>query len=63
MKLPLYAEAGVPEVWIVDVGQRQIEVNRQPGGDSYQSVELFAREDTITATQLSLRVKVSELIG
>ena len=62
-KLPLYAEAGIAEVWIVDVNKRQLEVYRQPDGDRYQSVETLKREDSVSATQLPLNVRVKELIG
>jgi Uma2 family endonuclease len=35
VKLPLYAEHGVPEVWIVDLEQREIEVWRDPADGRY----------------------------
>jgi len=38
IKLPLYARHGIPEVWIVDIGGRQIEVHRQPAGEIYAEV-------------------------
>ena len=62
-KLPLYATAGIPEVWIVDVNKQQLEVYRQPNEERYQFMETLTRDDMIAATQLSLNVKVRELIG
>lgn len=62
-KLPLCAEAGTTEVWIIDVNKRQLEVYRQPDGGRYQSVETLEREDSVSATQLPLNVRVKELIG
>ena len=62
-KLPLYATAGIPEVWIIDANKKQPEVNRQPSEDRYQLVTTLTREDHISATQLSLKVLVKELIG
>jgi Uma2 family endonuclease len=38
VKLPLYARHGIPEVWIVDVEHRSIEVHREPAGDGYATV-------------------------
>lgn len=35
-KLPLYAQYGVPEVWLIDLNARVAEVYRQPEGKSYQ---------------------------
>jgi Uma2 family endonuclease len=37
IKLPLYARFGVPEVWIVDLSGRAIEVYREPAEDRYAS--------------------------
>ena len=39
-KAPLYARAGVSDLWIVDVESRQVEVHRQPVGDRYARIEL-----------------------
>ena len=63
IKLPLYASAGIAEVWIIDVGQQQLEVYRQPHEGRYQSLDTLTRQDTVQATQLPLQVIVSELIG
>jgi Uma2 family endonuclease len=34
-KLPLYARAGIPETWLVDLTGRALWVYRQPGADGY----------------------------
>lgn len=36
-KLPLYARSGVPEVWIVNVPHRQVEIYRSPTFRGYDS--------------------------
>lgn len=41
VKLPLYAAAGIPEVWIVDLPRRRVEVYREPRGDTYQSAAVY----------------------
>ncbi len=41
IKLPVYATAGVPVYWIVDVNQRRVEVYRRPDGGKYAEVTLF----------------------
>jgi len=38
VKLPHYAAAGVPEVWIVDFVGEAVEVYRMPSPDSYRDV-------------------------
>jgi Uma2 family endonuclease len=40
VKVPLYARAGVPELWIVHVEARRIEVLREPKGDRFQARDL-----------------------
>ncbi|WP_298629065.1 Uma2 family endonuclease [uncultured Thermus sp.] len=36
VKTPLYAQAGVPEVWVVDLAHRRVHVFRDPRGGGYQ---------------------------
>jgi Uma2 family endonuclease len=35
IKVPQYARAGIPEVWVVDLPQQVVEVYRQPCGHQY----------------------------
>ncbi len=45
VKLPLYARAGVPEVWLVDLPGECIEVYRKPTPQGYQEVRQVRRGD------------------
>jgi Uma2 family endonuclease len=36
LKLPLYAQRGIPEVWIVNLLQRRLEIYTAPQGSDYQ---------------------------
>ena len=47
VKLPLYARAGVPEVWIVDLTHDVIEVFRQPSPSGYGRMERIERGGTV----------------
>jgi Uma2 family endonuclease len=38
VKLPRYARAGIPEVWLVDLAQQRLLVHRRPAGDDYGEV-------------------------
>ncbi len=38
VKAPLYAARGVPELWIVDLAAREVEVHRAPEGGRYTVV-------------------------
>ena len=48
VKLPLYARAGVPEVWIVDLTRDVIEVFRQPSSSGYGVTQRIERGGTVT---------------
>jgi Uma2 family endonuclease len=47
IKRRLYAQAGIPEVWIVDVNGEAVEVSRHPEGDGYRDVLRVTRGGTI----------------
>ena len=46
-KLPRYAEAGVMEVWIVDIDANVLEVHREPFGRAYRQRALFYPSETV----------------
>jgi Uma2 family endonuclease len=52
VKLPLYAAAGIPEVWIVDVTQQVVEQYSQPKENRYENVTIHSRGKRIQATGL-----------
>ena len=47
-KRRLYAEAGIPEYWVVDCTAEAVEVYRNPGPDGYREVSLVAGAATLT---------------
>jgi Uma2 family endonuclease len=64
VKLPLYARAGIPEVWIVDLGNVIVERHTDPSGDFYRHVEKLRRGDTVrSATVPGLSVSVDAVLG
>ena len=46
-KRRLYAEAGIPEYWVVDCTAETVEVHRDPGPDGYRDVRLVAGAATL----------------
>jgi Uma2 family endonuclease len=63
-KLPLYAEAGIPEVWVADLPTRSILIARDPSEEAYRHVETVARSGTVSPAAFSdLVVQVRELVG
>jgi Uma2 family endonuclease len=64
IKLPLYARAGVPEVWIVNLVEEVVETYSQPSGDSYRSTGRFARGEFVQSSVVeALRVEASAVLG
>ena len=51
-KLPLYAEAGIPEVWLVNLKARQVEVYRDPKEQAYTLRQLLDTEDMLSINAL-----------
>ncbi|MBS3967405.1 MAG: Uma2 family endonuclease [Truepera sp.] len=50
IKMPIYARAGVVEVWLVDLLQRQITTFSNPSPQGYQSVQTKRSGDRLTPT-------------
>ena len=46
-KVPLYAQEGIPELWIVDLAGRRIVMHSQPEGREYGLVRMVHAEDNI----------------
>jgi Uma2 family endonuclease len=64
LKVPLYARAGVPEVWIVDLASETIERHTEPSSDGYRRVEISRRADALASLTLSaLTVEVDAVLG
>ena len=47
-KLPRYAHAGVPEVWLTILPERVIEAHTEPAGGRYAQMRTFRPGDTIS---------------
>ena len=48
VKLPLYARHGIPEVWLVSLDEKVVEVYRGPGPQGYQDAQRLKPGDRIT---------------
>ena len=51
-KLPLYAEAEIPEVWIVNLQKDVIEVHQNPAAGIYLLTTLFKKGDRVISSVL-----------
>ena len=64
VKLPLYATAGIVEVWIVNLQDDQIEVYRNPVTATYSSVQTFVTGQMLTIEALpNVSIAVDEILG
>jgi len=48
VKLPLYAAAGIPEAWLMNLPADRIEVYRDPAPEGYHSITLVPRDGAVT---------------
>jgi Uma2 family endonuclease len=48
VKVPRYAQAGVREVWVVDLEHDRLLAYRDPAGDGYQVVQTLRRGDALS---------------
>lgn len=62
-KLPLYARAGVEEVWILNIPQRQLEVCRRPNFLGYESRQIFRDGFVAPAAFPDATVNLTELLN
>ncbi len=64
VKLALYARAGIPEVWIVNLAAEEVEIYRSPAGDTYGSTARVGRSDTLTIQAMPrARIAVAEIFA
>lgn len=64
VKLPLYARAEIPEVWLIDLESDVVEAHRRPSQGTYSDVERYGRgESIVPAAFADLSVSVDEIAG
>jgi Uma2 family endonuclease len=64
VKLPLYARAGIPEYWVVDLGRGLIEIYRSPSGESYRErLELRQGDRLAPATLPGVELSAADILG
>ena len=64
VKVPLYAAAGVPETWIVNLPDEQIEVYAEPAGGTYRVGKHYRRGERAQSHTLdNLSAVVAEVLG
>lgn len=63
-KLPVYARAGISEVWLVDLPTQAIERHRSPSPAGYADVARFGRTHVIVPAALpELAISTDQILG
>jgi len=52
-KMPRYASAGIPEMWLIDLSTQVIEQYTNPRQSRYQSIQIFESGDVLESKSLS----------
>jgi len=64
VKVPLYAAAGVPEVWLVNLTDEAVTLYRDPVGGRYATVRTAGRGETVTSLRLpGVTLRVADVLG
>jgi Uma2 family endonuclease len=64
VKFPIYARAGIPEAWLLDLGVGRLEVHRHPTPDGYQDVRRFQRGQSVAPQVFpDVILTVDDLLG
>ncbi len=62
VKVPLYARHRIPEVWLLDLKRKRLEVYRDPGREGYRQVLLPDRDQRIAPLALpEVEIAVADL--
>jgi Uma2 family endonuclease len=64
LKIPIYAEDGITEVWLIDINSACIEVYRHPTAEGYQEFQKFYRGQNLSILAFpDLSITVDEILG
>jgi Uma2 family endonuclease len=64
VKMPLYAQYGIPEAWLVDISSRSIQIYRDPGPEGYGDIQQVGQGRSIAPQAFpGLGLVVEEVFG
>jgi len=63
VKAPLYARAGIPELWLVDLTAGEVSVCRQPAATGYREVSVKRRGDLSPEALPDLVVRIDDVLA
>lgn len=63
-KVPLYARSNIPEVWLVSLAKKRVEVFTEPVADIYRQVRYVLPGETLAAQQIpNVQLAVDDLFA
>jgi hypothetical protein len=63
-KIPLYAKAGIPEAWLVDLQAETITVYREPAPEGYRQAQQYGRGEKVKSASVpGLEVEVNAVLS
>jgi Uma2 family endonuclease len=64
IKIPLYAEAQILELWIVNLNEQCVEVYRHPQANTYTHMQIFHRGEVLSLLAFpDVAIAVDDLLG
>ena len=64
IKIPLYARAGIPEAWLVDLHGNALSRYRSPGPDGYSDVVIVKRGEALRPLLVpDIEIRAKEILG
>jgi Uma2 family endonuclease len=61
-KAAIYAAAGIPVYWILDLAARKLQVRTSPQNGSYKSVQILGEADAVALPELAVEWTVRDLL-
>ena len=61
IKNPIYAEAGIPVVWIVNLRDKEIEVYENPMGKKYEKMTIYSINSILPIPGFDLELPVNQI--
>ena len=64
IKVPLYAQGSIPEVWLINLPKETIEIYTQPVGDTYREIRIVKHGESLAAKSIpSLLIEADVVLG
>lgn len=63
IKIPLYAQAQIPEVWLLNIPEQCLEIYRQPTPEGYQQVQRLQKGEISVQLFPDIQFAVAEILA